>query len=109
MRGVWSKPDFVGWSGCGPIQLLIENILGFRPDGPNEKLSWYLYRVDRHGIEKLRFGGITASLVCERRENIYSPAEITIESDHSFELLVVLPDRTDTINVAKGRNHYTIK
>jgi glycogen debranching enzyme len=108
MRGLFSKPDFVGWSGCGPIQLLIENILGFRPDGPNEKLTWYLYRVDRHGIEKLRFGSVTASLVSERRANIYCSVEITIESNHSFELLVVLPDRVKTINVTKGKNSYTI-
>ena len=25
--------DFVGWSAVGPITLLIENVLGFRPDG----------------------------------------------------------------------------
>jgi len=108
MRGVWSKPDFVGWTGCGPIQLLIENILGFRPDAPNERLTWYLYRVDRHGIEKLRFGDITTSLICQRRENMYSPIEITVDSDHPFELTIVLPNKIETIKIKKGRNTYTV-
>ncbi len=30
-RGSWSRADFVGWSGCGPIELLIENVIGLRP------------------------------------------------------------------------------
>jgi glycogen debranching enzyme len=36
--GSQSRGDFVGWSGCGPIALLIENVLGFRVDGPNDSL-----------------------------------------------------------------------
>ena len=50
-RGSWSRPDFVGWTGCGPIELLIENIIGLRPDGVNNLLTWHLTRIDKHGIE----------------------------------------------------------
>jgi len=36
------KGDFVGWTGCGPIVRLIENVLGFRPDGARNRLDWRL-------------------------------------------------------------------
>ncbi|NWF88069.1 MAG: hypothetical protein HXY50_01260, partial [Ignavibacteriaceae bacterium] len=87
-RGSWSRPDFVGWSGCGPIQLLIENILGFRPNGVNNTLTWHLSRIDKHGISNLKFGTVTASLICERRESVDSPAKISIESNSKFDLII---------------------
>jgi len=87
-RGVWSRPDFVGWTGCGPIELLIENILGFRTNGVDNSITWHINRIDRHGIEKLRFGDVTASLICERRESINSPATLNIQTDNDFDLLV---------------------
>lgn len=89
MRGIWSKPDFVGWTGCGPIQLLIENVLGFRPEGAKNRLTWNLQRIDRHGIERLHFGKVVASLLCEKRKNVLDPATVTIESNQPFELVII--------------------
>ena len=86
--GNFSKPDYVGWSGLGPIELLIEDILGIQADGFEKRISWRLARTDRHGIENLRFGGITASLISARRDNVSSPAEITVTTDKPFELRV---------------------
>lgn len=94
-RGVWSRPDFVGWTGCGPIELLIENIIGIRPDGVNNALTWHLSRIDKHGIENLRFGNVTVSLICRRRESVNSPAEIEVHSDSIFKL-----------TVERGHNNY---
>jgi glycogen debranching enzyme len=87
-RGVWSRPDFVGWTGCGPIELLIENIIGLRPNGVDNSLTWHLSRIDKHGIEKLKFGNVTASLICERRESVSSPATINIQTDNDFALII---------------------
>ena len=87
-RGNLSRPDFVGWTGCGPIQLLIENILGFRPNGVDNSLTWYVNRIDRHGIENLKFGDVTVSLICERRENVNSEMNINVSSDKPFKLVV---------------------
>jgi hypothetical protein len=67
-RGSWSRPDFVGWSGCGPIELLIENIIGLRTDGTNNSLTWHLTRIDKHGIENLKFGDITVALIVEKEK-----------------------------------------
>ena len=87
-RGSWSRHDFVGWSGCGPIQLLIENIIGLRPNGINNSLTWHLTRIDKHGIENLKFGNVAVSLVSEKREKVTSPIVINIKCDNDFELSV---------------------
>jgi hypothetical protein len=57
------RGDFVGWTGLGPIALLIENVLGFRPDGVGNQLERYVTRTDRHGIKHLNFGRIDTDLL----------------------------------------------
>lgn len=96
-RGVWSRPDFVGWTGCGPIELLIENIIGLRPNGVDNSLTWHLSRIDKHGIEKLKFGNVTVSLICERRQSVNSLAIINIQTNNDFEL-----------TIERGHNNYKI-
>lgn len=104
-RGLPAKPDFVGWSGCGPIQLLIENVLGFEPEGASNKLTWHLQRIDRHGIQKLRFGDVTADLVCDKRMDVMSPAKITVNADKGFELVVVnFEGEREEFKVKPGEN-----
>ncbi|OGH56668.1 MAG: hypothetical protein A3G34_05135 [Candidatus Lindowbacteria bacterium RIFCSPLOWO2_12_FULL_62_27] len=52
----YSRQDFVGWSGLGPIAMLIENILGFEVRGAENILVWTLTRSDTHGIRRLPVG-----------------------------------------------------
>jgi len=87
--GVPAKYDFVGWTGIGPIALLIENMLGFRCDGVRRRLTWRLTRTDRHGIERMSLGDATVSAVCEARSDAQAPAKIAILTDLAFELTVV--------------------
>lgn len=87
-RGVWSRPDFVGWTGCGPIELLIENIIGIRPNGVDNSLTWFVNRIDRHGIENLKFGNVTITAICEKRENINSPIDLSVKNDKPFKLII---------------------
>ncbi len=109
-RGIWSKPDFVGWSGCGPIQLLIENVIGINADGLNNQVTWNVHRIDRHGIERLRFGKNTASFLCNKRTDLNKPIELTIESDNPFELTVVRRfGEKKMLNVIKGKNNFIIE
>ncbi len=97
-----AKGDFVGWSGCGPIALLIENVLGFRCDGVRNELTWYLHRSDKHGIERLHFGSTTASLVFEPSEKDRQPAKIAVETDRPFDLVVKSKGRTDKYTMKSG-------
>lgn len=101
--GRGSKPHFVGWSGCGPIQLLFENVMGLRPDGVNNSLTWKLRRMDRHGVELLRVGNATLSLICEKRDSAEAPIVVSLESDKAFTVRLVLPKGTKTIKLKPGK------
>jgi len=109
-RGIWSKPDFVGWSGCGPIQLLIENVIGINADGLNNQVIWNVHRIDRHGIEHLQFGKSTASFVCKKRSDLNKPIEIKVDTDNPFELTVVRRfGEKKVFDVKAGDNNFIIE
>jgi hypothetical protein len=100
--GIPAKPDFVGWSGLGPIALLIENILGIRARAPSDSILWEIRLTERHGITNLRFCNNTVSLICERRENTMSPAEITAVTDNPFSLTVNIGPSSFTHPIPPG-------
>ena len=109
-RGSWSRPDFVGWTGCGPIELLIENIIGLRPDGVNNLLTWHLTRIDRHGIENLKFGNVMVSLIADKREKVISPINIKVICDNDFELSVEHGNNNyKSFKITKGENIISIE
>jgi glycogen debranching enzyme len=97
-----ARPDFVGWTGLGPIAMLIENIIGLRADAPNNRLVWHLGRTDRFGIDNFKFGDVIVSLSCERRESAKSPAKISVKSNKLFELVVIKQGAEKKFNVSPG-------
>ncbi|MFI5390706.1 MAG: amylo-alpha-1,6-glucosidase [Bacteriovoracales bacterium] len=85
-----TKRDFVGWTGVGPINLFLENLIGIRRDVIGNKIFWRLGPLHRHGIENLPFGDGFLSLVCEKRE---TSGEYTLNIDttklsKSMELII---------------------
>ncbi len=82
------NPKFVGWSGFGPIACLIESVLGFDVDAPQNTLTWRIHRKERHGIQQLRFGNVTANLICEERSSLDQPCKISVTSDQDFKLVL---------------------
>lgn len=108
-RGAWSKPHFVGWSGCGPIQLLLETVIGIKPDAVANTVRWNIHRVDRHGIKQLHFGSITADLLCASRKDVTEPLHISVNSTAEFTLLVYKKfDEVKKVTVKKGRNSFVL-
>jgi alpha-D-ribose 1-methylphosphonate 5-triphosphate synthase subunit PhnH len=100
--------DFVGWTGCGPIQLLFEQVMGLRPDGIRSALTWRLRRTDRHGVERLKLGSNMVSVVCEARTSASAPAIISVQCQAPFQLIVVHPSLgTRTFNCIAGANSLT--
>ena len=97
-----SKPDFVGWTGCGPIQLLIENIIGIKMNCIDKNITWDLYRKDKHGIENLSMGKDKVSLIYDG-EN-----EIIINSEVEFELILQNADMEKSFHIVKGENKINI-
>ncbi|MCC8145053.1 MAG: hypothetical protein LIO93_01155, partial [Bacteroidales bacterium] len=103
------RKDFVGWTGLGPISLLIENILGFRPNGAEKILTYYLQRSDRHGIQNLRMADITTSILTEDRKNDLSKAVVTVESDKPYKLIIHFNGTIRTFEVKEGTNKFTLE
>ena len=107
-RGSQSKGDFVGWTGCGPIALLFENVMGLRPNAIRNRLQWRLRRLDRHGVERLTIGKTTLTLLCDKRAAADAPAVLTLETDKPFEIEVVHPKGTKKIELKPGRATVTV-
>ncbi|WP_433304650.1 MGH1-like glycoside hydrolase domain-containing protein [Actinoplanes sp. CA-030573] len=84
--GGYARPNFVGWSGVGPIDLFYRYILGIQPDAPSNTISWRLETIQKHGLSNLRFGGKTekgtktVSLNASARANLYSPVTVSVEA-----------------------------
>jgi len=91
--GAPSKGDFVGWSGCGPIALLMENVLGFRPDGARNVLAWRLSLHEAHGIKRLQFGKVNADLLYDGKDTV------TVTSNIPFTLKI----NSRTYEIGQGK------
>jgi len=61
------QDDFIGWSGIGPVALLIESVMGIRVRGDAKKITWHLRRSDRHGMEGLIVADSSVTLICQKR------------------------------------------
>ena len=110
MRGLPAQSDFVGWSGCGPIMLLIENIIGIHADASKNEIVWYLNRIDKQGIKNLRFGKITTTLIAQKREAVNKSCTLTIESNMPYTLRVInWTKKTQTVKIEKGINKVVIE
>ena len=103
-QGKPAKPRFVGWTGCGPIALLIENIIGIKCDAAAKRIIWRIHRTDSHGVKNLRFGNTKVSLTAEARENNNLPLSITVESSGEFTLTVYVGGKRKEFTVHKGKN-----
>ena len=104
-----SKRDLVGWTGDGPIALLIENMLGFRSDGVRHRLTWRVTRTDRHGIERLHVGPVTVSAVCAARPSSSSPAALEVSNDGPLDLNVWNHGRERTFSLPPGRHWLAVE
>lgn len=86
-----ARPDFCGWSALGPINLMIENVVGIRCDAPNNLIRWRVRRRDRHGVRRLRLGAVEVSL-------IYEDGKIDVQASGPFRLEI----NGRSFNVSKG-------
>jgi len=105
----YSRQDFVGWSGVGPIAMLIEDVLGFDVQGQEGKVVWHLSRLDRHGIRRLGVGSALVSMVAEPRASASAGTQIAVEATEPFTLEI---QRTGvavhTVEVEAGSSVVTI-
>lgn len=85
----YGRQDFVGWSGLGPIALLIEEILGLDVDALDGRVTWRIRRTDRHGVERLPLGaGHQVSLVADARAAGATEVVVHVTASRAFTLHV---------------------
>ncbi len=75
-----ARPDFVGWSGIGPIQFLLEDVLGLDVDALAGVVKWNLRRTDRHGVRGLRIGSARVDLLAEPRADDCALVELSVDA-----------------------------
>ena len=76
---IGARKDFVGWSGLGPIQFLIENILGFHVDALHQRLLWNITNLNHHGIKRLWIGTGKISIEAMDRKSESDPLHIAVD------------------------------
>lgn len=103
-----AQPDFVGWSGIGPILYLLEYGVGLRPDAPANELTWNLEGEGRVGCEHYRFNGHVLSLLAEPAGGVLHRRRLTIDSDGALNLKVRHRNRTRILRIEKGHQQFTI-
>ena len=77
-----ARPDFVGFSGIGPIAVLLEYVFGLRPDAPANRLLWDLRLLEEHSVEAYPFGkdGLL-DLHCAARPTLSAKPRVTVQSN----------------------------
>ena len=105
--GIQAQSNFVGWTGCGPIACLIENVLGIQVHGPNDTLDWDINLAERHGINNLQFGDNTISLLCEDRLTSDAGAAVTITTNSPFKLHATVGKNEYIQDVPKGTSKFS--
>lgn len=102
-RGNISRPEFVGWTGCGPIEALLETVIGIRADASTETISWTSLRSDRHGVTNLRLGSNVISLDLRPQAS-----SLHVEAVDPFTLKLVRSGRTSILPVDAGRTKFDL-
>jgi hypothetical protein len=94
------RPDFCGWSALGPINLLLENLIGiYEVDAFHRTVKWRpgIKTDGALGVKHLRFGDVVADMV-------YRQEELFIHSNQAF----ILQFRDLTLAVNAGENNFKV-
>lgn len=101
-----ARPEFVGWTGCGPVACLIETVLGLQVYAPERRIRWHLSQPGRHGVERLRMGeGVVSLLFVPGADG----GRIDVASDVDFVLDVCRGTFRRRYQVAAGRTALTLR
>jgi len=103
-----AKPNFVGWSGLGPIGYFLEYAIGLRPDARHNELVWQLAPGGRRGCERYRFAGHVVTLIASPDAGNAGQVRIAINSDGPFRLRVVFKGAERGFDVVAGNQEFQI-
>lgn len=100
-KGDKGKPDFVGWTGIGPILFLLEYAIGLKGDATRNELAWTLNpELGETGCSRYWFNGRTVDLRAVPEAD--GSCSVTARSDGPLTLKVVHGAKTVSIPLTEG-------
>ena len=96
--------DFVGWTGLGPISMLIETVIGIETDAPQRTIRWNLTGRGRQGIRNLTVAGGRVDLVATPVPEGY---QVSMQSETPVRILLSTPNEKKCIRLKPGREVMT--
>lgn len=84
-----ARPDFVGWSGLGPVAGLFEHVFGLGADVPEGRLVWDVRLLEGHGVRRYPFGAEgVVDLSCAGRASAAEEPRVGVSSTVPVEVCV---------------------
>jgi glycogen debranching enzyme len=84
-----SRTDFVGWSGLGPIAMLIENVIGLNVNAPKRQIEWEIRLLEEHGVRNLSLGELgSVSMLCKSRTSVEQSPKVVIRADSDITVKI---------------------
>lgn len=95
-RGSHSQPEFVGWTGLAPINIMFEYVFGIRADVPNKKIVWHINLLEQHGVKNYPLGDNFVDFICEGRNSSDEKPNIIVNnhSNTPITLKIVWNDKS---------------
>jgi glycogen debranching enzyme len=97
------KPDFIGWTGIGPIAMLIENIIGIELNAPKKRIDWTIRLTEEHGLRQLAIPGGQIDLVCKKRKGAEAHANVSVTATAPVRVCIVCNGRNKTLDITPGK------
>lgn len=107
-RGNRCRPNFVAWGGLGPIAMLIECVLGIKPNVPTNTITWRVRWTGKHGLRNLRFGKGYVDLISATRKKVTDPLYIEVRAQYPFTLKLRWEGEGVDKPVKAGRNCFLV-
>ena len=89
--GEYSRKDFVGWGGLGPLVMLVEDVIGLDVNALEERIDWHLSETGRQGVTDLPFNGgkVSVEADVDAKKLCFT---VKVRTDRPFRLRAVSPD-----------------
>lgn len=94
------EPDFVGWTGLGPISMLIETLIGIEMEAPENTIRWNITSTRKHGVRQLFFNGSRVDLIATPVDVGY---EVLLRSEKAIRVEISVSGKVTVIDLPSSK------
>lgn len=95
------RQKFCGWSGVGPVALLIEQVLGLDINGDKNQVTWVPRLNEAQGLDNFSLRGAVVNMHLEPQEKRWL---LTTNTNNAFTLNIQLPGKPmQTLIIKAGK------